>query len=96
MTPNSTAVLAVGLLSAVIIVAALGSISAVAENPRMYPSTKHPDYPFSEAVAYNSVLYLAGEIGAGKTSKYPELSALAASGLALGASVDVECLAALN
>ena len=134
---------------------ALGSNSAMAENPRLYPSAKYPDYPFSEAVAYNGVLYLSGEIGADKAGKlvpggidpesrqvmnnikatlarhqldmsdiikctvfladiahwptfnrvyagyfnqgkYPARSALAASGLALGARVEVECLAALN
>ncbi|MEH6567875.1 MAG: RidA family protein [Halioglobus sp.] len=155
MSPNSNPALAVGLLSALLMAIALASNSAMAENPRMYPSAKHPEYPFSEAVAYNEVLYLSGEIGADKSGqlvpggigpetkqvmnnikatlarhqldmsdiikctvfladiaqwptfnrvyagyfnkgKYPARSALAASGLALGAAVEVECLAALN
>ena len=69
MSPNSTAAPAVGLLSAAIMAIALGSNSAMAENPRLYPSANYPDYPFSEAVAYNGALYLAGEIGADKAGK---------------------------
>lgn len=121
----------------------------------IYPSTKYPDFPFSEAVAYNGVLYLSGEIGTDADGKltdggigpesrqtmenikatlgrhdltmqdilkctvfladisewplfnnvyagyfekehYPARSALAASGLAMGARVEVECIAALK
>lgn len=155
MNRISTAAPALRLLLAVTLAIALGSNNAIAENPRMYPSAKHPEYPFSQAVAYNGVLYLSGEIGTNKAGKlvpggigpetkqtmnnikatlakhqldmsniikctvfladiaewptfneiyasyfinrkYPARSALAASGLALGASVEVECLAALN
>ena len=35
-----------------------------AEPPEIFPSPKYPDYPFSEAVAYNGVLYLSGDLGA--------------------------------
>lgn len=121
----------------------------------VYPSAKYPDFPFSEAVAYNGVLYLSGEIGTDAEGKladggigpesrqtmenikatlgrhdltmqdilkctvflaeisewplfnnvyagyfekgrYPARSAMAASGLAMGARVEVECIAALN
>lgn len=127
----------------------------VAEGPVIYPSTKYPDYPFSEAVSYNGVLYLSGDLGTGSDGKlvsggigpesrqamenikatlnsrgldmsdiikctafladmtewsgfneiyatyfekgrYPARSALAASGLALGARVELECIAALH
>jgi 2-iminobutanoate/2-iminopropanoate deaminase len=122
--------------------------------PENFPSTKYPDYPFSEAVAYNGVLYLSGDVGMGPDGKlvtggigpesrqtmeniqatlerhdldmgdvikctvfladiaewpefnkiyasyfdngrYPARSALAAAALALGARVEVECIAAL-
>lgn len=128
---------------------------AFAEAPVIYPSKKYPDFPFSEAVAYNGVLYLSGDLGADSTGKlvsggieaetrqtmenikatlgrhglemgdiikctvfladiaewpgfnkiyktyfekgrYPARSALAASGLALGARVELECMAALH
>jgi reactive intermediate/imine deaminase len=133
----------------------LSSYVAAGEGPQIYPSTKYPDFPFSEAVAYGGVLYLSGDIGAGSSGKlvdggigpesrqtmenikatlsrhglkmgdiikctvfladisewpifnevyatyfekgrYPARSALAASGLALGARVEVECIAALQ
>jgi len=129
--------------------------AAFAERPHIYPSSKHPDFPFSEAVAYNGVLYLSGELGSGPDGKlvsggiapesrqtmdnikatlgryklemsdiikctvfladiaewpafnevyatyfergrYPARSALAASGLALGARIEVDCFAALD
>ncbi len=128
--------------------------SAVAGGETVYPSQKYPDFPFSEAVAYNGVLYLSGELGTGPDGKlvsggigpesrqtmenikaslarrdlamddiikctvfladigewpifnqayaayfekgrYPARSALGASGLALGARVEVECMAAM-
>jgi len=132
----------------------IASNAAFAERPHIYPSS-NPDFPFSEAVAYNGVLYLSGALGAGPDGKlvvggigpesrqtmeniksilgrhslemsdiikctvfladiaewpafnevyasyfergrYPARSALAASGLALGARIEVECIAALN
>ncbi len=123
--------------------------------PKIYPSAKYPDFPFSEAVAHNGVLYLSGDIGTDASGelvkggigpesrqvmenikatlgrhglemrdiikctvfladiaewpafnqvyasyfergRYPARSALAASGLALGARAEVECIAALR
>lgn len=123
--------------------------------PVIYPSSKYPDYPFSEAVAYGGVLYLSGDIGTGadgqlvdggiapetrqtleninatlgrhglamgdiikctvfladiaewpafneiyagyfEKGRYPARSALAAAGLALGARVELECIAAVQ
>ena len=131
------------------------SHAAAGDKPEIYPSSKYPDFPFSEAVAYGGVLYLSGDIGAGTDGKlvaggigpesrqtmenikatlgrhglgmgdiikctvfladiaewptfnkiyagyfdkgrYPARSALAASGLALGARVELECMAALK
>jgi hypothetical protein len=43
--------------------------------------------PFSEAVRVGDTLYLSG--------RYPARSALGANGLALGARVEVECVAAV-
>ncbi|MEE4145381.1 MAG: RidA family protein [Halieaceae bacterium] len=139
----------------VIFSALLFSTTALSAGQIIYPSGKYPDFPFSEAVAYNGVLYLSGEIGTDAEGKltgggigpesrqtmenikatlgrhdltmqdivkctvfladisewplfntvyagyfekghYPARSALAASGLALGARVEVECIAALN
>ena len=136
-------------------VSLLSSYAAAGEKPEIYPSSKYPDFPFSEAVAYGGVLYLSGDIGADSNGKlveggvgpesrqtmenikatlgrhglemddiikctvfladisewpkfnevyagyfeqgrYPARSALAASGLALGARVEVECIAALE
>ena len=133
----------------------LFSNTALSAGQIIYPSTKYPDFPFSEGVAYNGVLYLSGEIGTDADGKltaggigpesrqtmenikatlarhgltmqdilkctvfladigewplfnntyatyfekgrYPARSALAASGLAMGARVEVECIAALN
>ena len=127
--------------------------AVAADKAEIYPSSKYPDYPFSEAVAYGGVLYLSGDIGtdpSGKMveggiipesrqtmenikatlnrhglgmediikctvfladisewpafnriyagyfekGKYPARSALAASGLALGARIEVDCIAA--
>ena len=127
--------------------------AVAADKAEIHPSSKYPDYPFSEAVAYGGVLYLSGDIGtdpSGKLveggivpesrqtmenikatlnrhgvgmediikctvfladisewsafnriyagyfekGKYPARSALAASGLALGARVEVDCIAA--
>ena len=129
--------------------------AATGDEPEIYPSSKYPDLPFSEAVAYGGVLYLSGDIGTGTDGKlveggigpessqtmenikatlgrhglgmgdlikctvfladisewptfnkiyagyfvkgrYPARSALAASGLALGARVELECMAALK
>ena len=134
-------------------VVSLNSHVAAGDKPKVFPSSKYPDFPFSEAVSYGGVLYLSGDIGAGADGKlvgggigpesrqtmenikatlgryglgmgdiikctvfladitewptfneiyagyfekgrYPARSALAASGLALGARVEVECLAA--
>ncbi|MGW8181063.1 MAG: RidA family protein [bacterium] len=134
---------------------AFDSYVVAADKPEIYPSSKYPDYPFSEAVAYSGVLYLSGDIGTGtdgklveggivpesrqtmenikatlnrhglgmesiikctvfladisewpafneiyagyfQQGKYPARSALAASGLALGARVELECIAALQ
>ena len=128
---------------------------AAGEKLKIYPSTKYPDFPFSEAVAYRGVLYLSGDIGTDSSGKlvdggigpesrqtmenvkatlgryglgmediikctvfladisewptfndiyaryfekgrYPARSALAASGLALGARVELECIAAIQ
>ena len=129
------------------------SVAVAREKPQFYSSSKHPAFPFSEAVAYGGVLYLSGDIGTNSHGKlveggigpesrqtmenikrtlgrhalemddvikctvfladisewptfneiyaayfehgrYPARSALAASGLALGARVEVECMAA--
>ena len=134
---------------------ALCSYAAAGDRPKIYPSSKNPDFPFSEAVAYGGVLYLSGDIGTGSDGKlveggigaesrqamdnikatlgrhglgmgdiikctvfladisewpdfnkvyavyfekgrYPARSALAASGLALGARVELECIAAMR
>jgi reactive intermediate/imine deaminase len=131
------------------------SLVVADDKPQIYPSSKYPDFPFSEAVAYGGVLYLSGDIGTGPSGKlvdggigpesrhtmenikatltrhglgmkdvikctvfladiaewpkfneiyatyfdkgrYPARSALAASGLALGARVEVECMAAIQ
>ena len=128
---------------------------AAGDRPEIYPSSKYPDFPFSEAVAYGGVLYLSGDIGTDSGGKlveggigpesrqtmenikatlgrhglgmgdiikctvfladisewpsfneiyagyfekgrYPARSALAASGLALGARVELECIAAMR
>ena len=130
------------------------SYATAGEKPEIYPSSKYPDFPFSEAVGYGGVLYLSGDVGTDRSGKlvdggigpesrqtmenikatlgrhglgmddiikctvfladisewpmfnevyavyfkqgrYPARSALAASGLALGARVEVECIAAL-
>ena len=132
---------------------AFSSYVVAADKPEIYPSSKYPDYPFSEAVAYSGVLYLSGDIGTDPSGrlveggivpesrqtmenvkatlnrhglgladiikctvfladisewpafneiyagyfekgKYPARSALAASGLALGARVELDCIAA--
>jgi len=133
----------------------IGFTSAIAAAPpEIFPSSQYPDYPFSEAVAYNGVLYLSGDLGVGADGKlvaggigpesrqtmenikatlkrheldmgdiikctvfladitdwpefnkvyasyfekgrYPARSALAAAALALGARVELECIAAL-
>ena len=44
---------------------ACSSHVAAGDRPEIYPSSKYPDYPFSEAVAYGGVLYLSGDIGTG-------------------------------
>ena len=134
---------------------ASSSLVVASDKPEIYPSSKYPDYPFSEAVAYKGVLYLSGDIGTGpngklveggiipesrqtmenikatlyrhglgmgdiikctvfladiaewpvfneiyagyfERGKYPARSALAASGLALGARVELECIAAMR
>lgn len=136
------------------VIAWLFAGAVAADSPEIFPSAKYPDYPFSEAVAYNGVLYLSGDVGVGADGKlvaggigpesrqtmeniratlarhglgmgdiikctvfladiaewpafnevyaayfekgrYPARSALAAAGLALGARVELECLAAL-
>ena len=125
-----------------------------AEPPVFHPSSKYSTLPFSEAVAYDGLLFLSGDLGAGpdgrlvaggigpetrqtmeniratlarhgldmrdiikctvfladiaewpafneiyaayfENGRYPARSALAASGLALGARVEVDCIAAL-
>ncbi len=90
---------------------------AAGDRPEIYPSSKYPDYPFSEAVAYGGydlgmediikcTVFLA-DISEWQTfnksyvehfevGRFPARSALAASGLALGARVEVECMAALK
>jgi 2-iminobutanoate/2-iminopropanoate deaminase len=132
----------------------LNAHAAAVDRPKIYPSSKYPDFPFSEAVAYQGILYLSGDVGTDSRGKlvdggigpesrqtmenikatlnrhglemgdiikctvfladisewpkfndayaayferghYPARSALAASGLALGARVEVECIAAL-
>lgn len=134
-------------------VIAFSSYAAAGAKPEIYPSSKYPDFPFSEAVAYGGVLYLSGDIGIGsdgelvtggigpetrqtlenikatlsrhnlgmaniikctvfladisewptfneiyagyfEKGRFPARSALAASGLALGARVELECMAA--
>ena len=132
----------------------LSSNAGANGKPEIFPSARYPDYPFSEAVAYNGVLYLSGDLGVGADGKlvaggigpesrqtmdnikatlkrhelgmgdiikctvfladitewpefnrvyasyfdkgrYPARSALAAAALALGARVELECIAAL-
>lgn len=139
----------------ILVLATLVSQAVVGAEATIYPSAKYPGAPFAEAVAYNGVLYLSGDLGVGLDGKlvaggigpesrqtleniqatlrrhglemadiikctvfladisewtdfndvyvtffgkgrYPARSALAASGLALGARVEVECLAALR
>ena len=139
----------------ILVFIASSSCVVAADKPEIYPSSRYPDYPFSEAVAYSGVLYLSGDIGTGPSGKlveggivpesrqtmenikatlnrhgldmgdiikctvfladisewpafneiyaayfqkgkYPARSALAASGLALGARVELECIAALR
>lgn len=141
------------LLIATFTVVAFNSQVAAGDKPDFYPSTKYSDLPFSEAVAYDGLLYLSGDLGIGSNGKlveggigpesrqtmenikatlvrhgldmraiikctvfladitewpafneiyagyfekgrYPARSALAASGLALGARVELECIAA--
>ena len=141
------------LLSLLMII--FSSYVAAGEGPQIFPSTKYPDFPFSEAVAYGGVLYLSGDIGTESSGKlvgggigpesrqtmenikatlgrhglgmgdiikctvfladisewptfneiyagyfekgrYPARSALAASGLALGARVELECIAGMQ
>jgi 2-iminobutanoate/2-iminopropanoate deaminase len=141
------------LLPLTFAVIAFSSYVAAGDRTEIYPSSKYPDFPFSEAVAYGGVLYLSGDIGTGSDGKlveggigpesrqtmenikatlnrhglrmgdiikctvfladisewptfneiyagyfekgrYPARSALAASGLALGARVELECIAA--
>ena len=136
-------------------VVAFSSDAAAGDKPEIYPSSKYPDFPFSEAVAYGGVLYLSGDIGTESSGKlveggigpesrqtmenikatlgrhglgmgdiikctvfladisdwptfneiyagyfekgrYPARSALAASGLALGARVELECIAGMQ
>jgi 2-iminobutanoate/2-iminopropanoate deaminase len=143
----------VALLTFAVIV--LNSYAAAGDRPKIYPSSKYPDFPFAEAVAYEGVLYLSGDVGTDALGKlvdggigpesrqtmenikatlsrhglemvdiikctvfladisewpefnevyaayfeqghYPARSALAASGLALGALVEGECIAALR
>ena len=143
-------------LSLLILALVILATQAVAgDKPEIYPSSKYPDFPFSEAVAYGGVLYLSGDVGTDSSGKlvdggigpesrqtmenikatlnrhglemsdilkctvfladiadwptfneiyagyfekgrYPARSALAASGLALGARVELECIAALR
>lgn len=45
---------------------------AAGDRPEFFPSSKYPDFPFSEAVAYGGVLYLSGDIGAGPDGKLVE------------------------
>jgi enamine deaminase RidA (YjgF/YER057c/UK114 family) len=35
----------------------------------IFPSTKYPDFPLSEAVAYEDVLYLSGDLGTDSSGK---------------------------
>lgn len=51
--------------SSTLIALTLVSVAVFSKNPVVYPSEKYPDYPFSEAVSYNGVLYLSGDLGAG-------------------------------
>ena len=137
-----------------VMTANFAAMVAASEKPQIYPSSKYPDMPFSEAVAYNGVLYLSGDLGADASGelvsggivpqtrqtmenikatlghyglamsdiikctvfladiaewsafneayvsyfvpgRFPARSALAASGLALGARVELECIAAM-
>jgi len=41
----------------------LNSYAVAGDRPKIYPSSKYPDFPFSEAVAYEGVLYLSGDVG---------------------------------
>jgi reactive intermediate/imine deaminase len=143
------------LLLLTFVVVTFSSHVAAGGKPEVYPSSKYPDFPFSEAVAYGGVLYLSGDIGTGPSGKlveggigpesrqtmenikatlsrhglsmgdiikctvfladisewtsfneiyaeyfekgrYPARSALAASGLALGARVELECIASMR
>jgi len=137
------------------LLAGIAATVAGSEVPGFFPSARHPDFPFSEAVAHGGMLYLSGDIGTGADGKlvaggigpetrqvmenikatlarhqlgmgdivkctvfladiadwpefntvyagyfdpgrYPARSALAAAGLALGAKVEVECMAAMR
>ena len=51
---------------------ASSSFVVAADKLEIYPSSKYPDYPFSEAVAYGGVLYLSGDIGTGQGGKLVE------------------------
>lgn len=143
------------LLPLTFAVVAFSPYVVAGDRQEIHPSSKYPDFPFSEAVAYGGVLYLSGDIGTGLDGKlveggigpesrqtmenikatlsrhglsmrdiikctvfladisewptfneiyagyfekgrYPARSALAASGLALGARVELECMAAMQ
>jgi 2-iminobutanoate/2-iminopropanoate deaminase len=142
-------------LLAGLLMAGIAATAAGSQEPEFFPSARHPDFPFSEAVAHGGMLYLSGDIGTGADGKlvaggigpqtrqvmenikatlarhqlgmgdivkctvfladiadwpefntvyagyfdpgrYPARSALAAAGLALGAKVEVECMAAMR
>jgi enamine deaminase RidA (YjgF/YER057c/UK114 family) len=60
------------LLPLAFTVVAFSSHVAAGNKPDIYPSSKYPDFPFSEAVAYGGVLYLSGDIGTGTDGKLVE------------------------
>ena len=49
-----------------------GAGVAAGERPEIHPSSKYPDFPFSEAVSYAGVLYLSGDIGTDASGRLVE------------------------
>jgi hypothetical protein len=45
------------------------SAASASGKPEIFPSARYPDYPFSEAVSYNGVLYLSGDVGVSTDGK---------------------------
>ena len=58
------------LLSIFVALSCVNNVSA--EEKVIFPSTKYPDFPFSESVAFGGVLYLSGDLGTGADGKLVE------------------------